>query len=443
MSKVLWNYLLVIPALFGGLIVLSSDALAAEVEKTTQQVIPIDKNIGQRTPSLLGNTVKVQALGVLSDRSLEQVTSVSQLSDVQPTDWAFQALQSLVERYGVIAGYPDGTFKGNRALTRYEFAAGLNAALDRLNELIATSTGELVRKEDLATLQKLQEQFASELATLRGRVDALETRQAKVEANQFSTTTKLVGDVSFLVADTFGDRARANNTPADDTNDATKTFFAYRARLNFQTSFTGRDQLTTLLTAGNNIPNLGTPTGTQMTRFTIDGDARDDTYLSQLTYRFPLGSKATVWVGPRALQPAVFTPTLNGAVAGLNGAVSRFATFNHTVYRPGFDGAGLALGYKFSDQLQLSLGYIADNNQAPNPTRGLFNGTNLALAQLTISPTRQLDIGLTYTRKYYTDNTPATGGNSASNFNVTGGTGSAFARNPFEQNSTTTDNFGF
>ncbi len=61
---------------------------------------------------------------------MSQVTSVSQLSDVQPTDWAFQALQSLVERYGCIAGYPDGTFRGNRALTRYEFAAGLNACLN-------------------------------------------------------------------------------------------------------------------------------------------------------------------------------------------------------------------------------------------------------------------------------------------------------------------------
>ncbi len=451
MSKVLWNYLLVIPALFSGLVVLSSATLAAEIEKTTQptqQVIPEIDNItpntiAQKTSSESSvnaepsdNRLKLPVLAVPRDR-IEQVTSVSQLSDVQPTDWAFQALQSLVERYGVIAGYPDGTFKGNRALTRYEFAAGLNAALDRLNELIATSTGDLVRKEDLATLQKLQEQFASELTALRGRVDALETRQAKVEANQFSTTTKLVGDATFLVADTLGDRA--NNTPADDTNDATQTFFAYRARLNFQTSFTGRDQLTTLLTAGNNIPNLGATTGTQMTRFTIDGDGRADTYLSQLTYRFPLGSKATVWVGPRALQPATFTPTLNGAIGGLNGAVSRFATFNHTVYRPGFDGAGLAFGYKFSDQLQLSLGYIADNNQAPNPARGLFNGTNLALAQLTISPIRQLDIGLTYTRKYYTDNT--TGADP--NFNVTGGTGSAFARNPFEQNSTTTDNFGF
>ncbi|MBP0001918.1 MAG: S-layer homology domain-containing protein, partial [Cyanobacteria bacterium SID2] len=44
---------------------------------------------------------------------LDQVTSVSQFSDVQPTDWAFQALQSLVERYGCIAGYPDGTYRGN------------------------------------------------------------------------------------------------------------------------------------------------------------------------------------------------------------------------------------------------------------------------------------------------------------------------------------------
>ena len=450
MSKVLWNYLLVIPALFGGLVVLSSAASAAEVEKTaqpTQQVIPIDKitptAIAQRTSSESSfepssSTVKLPVLGVASDR-IEQVTSVSQLSDVNPTDWAFQALQSLVERYGVITGYPDGTFKGNRALTRYEFAAGLNAALDRLNELIATSTGELVRKEDLATLQKLREQFASELTTLRGRVDVLETRQAKIEANQFSTTTKLVGDAIFLVADTFGDRA--NNTAADDTNDGTQTFFAYRARLSFQTSFTGRDQLTTLVTAGNNIPILTATTGTAMTRFTFDGEGRADTYLSQLTYRFPLGSKATVWVGTRALQPAVFNPTLNGSIGGLNGAASRFSAFNPTVYRPGFDGAGAALAYKFSDQLQLSLGYIADDSKANQGVsgKGLFNGTNAAVVQLTASPSRQLDIGLTYTRKYYSDNT--TGADP--NFNVTGGTGSAFARNPFEQNSTTTDNFGF
>jgi S-layer homology domain len=67
---------------------------------------------------------------------MAQVTSVSQLTDIQPTDWAFQALQGLVERYGCISGYPDRTFRGNRALTRSEFAAGLSACLDHVNEQI-------------------------------------------------------------------------------------------------------------------------------------------------------------------------------------------------------------------------------------------------------------------------------------------------------------------
>lgn len=103
-----------------------------------------------------------------SSEEIAQVTSVSQLSDVQPTDWAFQALQSLVERYGCIAGYPDSSYRGLRALTRYEFAAGLNACLDRVNELIATATTNLVSKNDLITLQRLQEEFAAELVFYGG-----------------------------------------------------------------------------------------------------------------------------------------------------------------------------------------------------------------------------------------------------------------------------------
>jgi BMFP domain-containing protein YqiC len=137
--------------------------------------------------------VAPQALPAQQSGAMSQVTSVSQLSDVRPTDWAFQALQSLVERYGCIVGYPDGTYRGNRALTRYEFAAGVNACLDKITELIG-STGNLVTRDDLAILQRLQEEFAAELATLRGRVDGLEARTAELEANQFSTTTKLAGE---------------------------------------------------------------------------------------------------------------------------------------------------------------------------------------------------------------------------------------------------------
>ena len=154
------------------------------------------------TTSFLINNIAVAQTQSQAE-TLEQVTSVSQFSDVQPTDWAFQSLQSLVERYGCIAGYPNSTYRGNRALTRYEFAAGLNACLDRVNELIATATADLVNKEDLATLQRLQEEFSAELATLRGRVDALEARTAELEANQFSTTSKLEGEVVVGITDVF------------------------------------------------------------------------------------------------------------------------------------------------------------------------------------------------------------------------------------------------
>ncbi|MEO1187029.1 MAG: iron uptake porin, partial [Cyanobacteria bacterium J06636_27] len=87
-----------------------------------------------------GTLTNAQTPVIEPDNSNEiktQQHTVTQLTDVQPDDWAFQALKSLVERYNVIIGYPDGTYKGNRAMTRYEFAAGLNAALRRIEELIA------------------------------------------------------------------------------------------------------------------------------------------------------------------------------------------------------------------------------------------------------------------------------------------------------------------
>jgi len=166
-------------------------------------------------------------------QELEQVTSVSQLTDVRPTDWAFQALQSLVERYGCIAGYPNRTYRGNQAMTRYEFAAGLNACLDRVNELIAASTSDLVKKEDLDTIRKLQEEFAAELATLRGRVDALEARTTTLEKQQFSTTAKLEGEAVFGVAGVIsGDDADGNRAPRNFV-------LGYRSRLNINASFNG------------------------------------------------------------------------------------------------------------------------------------------------------------------------------------------------------------
>ncbi len=377
----------------------------------------------------LSNDMQTEVQATDRQEEFAQVTSVSQLSDVKPTDWAFTALQSLVERYGCIAGYPDRTYRGQRSLSRYEFAAGLNACLDKINEIITAGLADKVSKEDLAAVQKLQEEFAAELATLKGRVDSLEAKTAQLEAQQFSTTTKLRGEAVFIAADTFGNSVNSKS-------DNTQAFLGSRLRLTLPTSFTGKDLLTIRL-AANNIPVLQTSTGTAQTRLTFDkGNFPDNSiYLDQLFYRFPLGEKTTAWVGARQLQPAEFAPNLNTLIGGSNGAASRFATHNPTVYRPGFDGAGVAISHQFSDQLRLGLGYLADDTQAGDPSdgRGLFSSNNLIYSQLAFSPSREFDLALSYGHKYFGTNTK---------FNLTGGTGSTFARNPFDQNATTSDNFG-
>ncbi|MBD2020506.1 iron uptake porin [Leptolyngbya sp. FACHB-36] len=401
-----------------------------------------------------------------STAPLEQVTSVSQLSDVRPTDWAFQALQSLVERYGCIVGYPDQTYRGNRALTRYEFAAGLNACIDRVNELIAAATADLVKKEDLVALQKLQEEFAAELASLRGRIDAVETRTATLERQLFSTTTKLVGEVILSIAGVFGDDRALNSdqqrvidaAPAA-TREAVRNglltaggnsrevqdnpVFTDRVRLNLVTSFTGKDQLITRLEANNTSAFNAPVTGTAMTRLGYDSTApfNDNAIrVGKLLYRFPLGSKTTVTVdaigGEFFDNVEVFNPFLYPAPTG---SISRFGRHS-PIYRLSNTGsytntgAGLTLTHKFTDALGLSLSYLARNPFDPNAnaSSGLFDGTYAALAQLNIRPSQNFGVGLTYVRAYYSGKvrTPSTTV-FANDVSTAGATGSAFANQPF------------
>lgn len=250
--------------------------------------------------------------------SMSQVTNVNQLSDVQPTDWAFQALQSLVERYGCIAGYPNGTFRGNRAMTRYEFAAGLNACLDRVNELIATATTDLVKKEDLATLQRLQENFSGELTAIRGRVDNLEAYTAELEANQFSTTTKLQGQAIISVTSGgFSGRGITDATGRQITNNPNATV-VYRAGLDLNTSFSGTDLLKLRLEQGSGFDENGQPVGGKDNAagllepyfgsaldYSINPPTHDTLELSRLYYTFRATPDLNVTLGP-AIRAADF-----------------------------------------------------------------------------------------------------------------------------------------
>merc|ERR1712205_138529 len=212
--------------------------------------------------------------------SADQVTSVTQFSDVYPTDWAYQALSNLVEQYGCVAGYPNGTFRGNRAMTRYEAAALLNAGLDRITEV----TDEL---------RRLLEEFETELAILRGRVDGLEARVGELEATQFSTTTKLKGVTNWVfgAAKYNGDGSKAQAA----ANGATS--FSYNLALNLETSFTGEDMLYTRLRAGN-MNNIYGGNGVGLFAQEYGFDSANAVEVNRLYYSFPVGNDFTIVGGP-------------------------------------------------------------------------------------------------------------------------------------------------
>jgi hypothetical protein len=349
----------------------------------------------------------VASLDQLSQYSREgqavqgQVTSVSQLSDVKPTDWAFQALQSLVERYGCIAGYPDRTYRGNRALTRYEFAAGLNACLDRVNELIAAATADLVKKEDLAVLQKLQEQFAAELATLRGRVDALDSKVATLEKQQFSTTTKLAGEVQFAISDEVGARGfngKGNNIVFQD-----------RVRLSLNTSFTGKDLLVTRLAAGNGNRfqdfRGGVNSDISEGQMTINTNAGGGNAIAVdwLAYYGNYGEKIKFYIPATGGLHYDYAPTANPAMDagdGGTGPLSLFAQRN-PIYGIG-GGTGIGGNIELGGGLTVSAGYLADNANNPANTGaakgGLFGaGGSSTLAQIAYAPSKSpFQLALTY-----------------------------------------------
>lgn len=433
MSKQLTNILNVSPVLLSAFLLIASSAQASqtpvtssnsdqtatttpnqatvEVNPTTQIQSQLnstqhlaDKTLAELTPGTENSASDVlEQINRYSDDSLsdsiDQVTNVSQLRDVSPGDWAYEALRSLVERYGCIAGYPDGTFRGNRAMTRYEFAAGLNACLNQIESLI--QGGSQVSREEFEALQRMVQEFQTELTTLGTRVDNLEGRVAFLEDHQFSTTTKLNGAAIFALAGV----ASGENAAGGDINKS--TILGDRVRLNFDTSFTGRDLLRTRLQA------LNINAFSNNSTLTPEGDLRfgagpyetgdNDVEIDALLYQFPIGEKGLVVIEANAGAPDDFANTVNPYIDGDgdSGALSNFATRNPIYGLVG--GAGLGLRYAFSDRLELSLGYLASEAANPSEGNGLFDGPYGGMAQLTVKPTDTITLGLTYINSYNSD----------------------------------------
>ena len=441
MSKILWKSLLVSPALLSATLLGAGNVMAAQTPVTdVNQTQAVQTNVEEsqavaETPSVPESqeiqvaqaapedgTAPAEGGAPTDTRNLNQIqqymnegnsqsqiTNASQFRDVQPTDWAYEALDRVVQRYGCLVGYPDGTYRGQRSLSRYEFAAGLNACLRQIEALIEAQGEKFVAKEDFEALQRLVEEFRTELATLGSRVDNLEGRVSFLEAHQFSTTTKLAGEVIFAYTDSIGNE----NSPG---------LFGDRVRLDLRTSFFGTDTLHTRLAAGNlgsdvsgflnrfdsdgRIPApsaLGTAEGTQTFNLGANGN---DVVIDWLAYYVPVNENFKVYIAAAGGIHSDYAATNNPYFEdfdGGNGALSTFASEN-PIYRIG-GGAGAGVNFKFSG-IGVTLGYLAEDAANPNALNepgtlgsgGLFNGEYAALAQLDFNLNDKLGLGLTYIR---------------------------------------------
>ncbi len=156
----------------------------------------------------------VGLLGLVSRAAL-----ATPFSDVPADRWADQYVESLAAD-GVVTGYPDGTFKGDRPLTRYEMAAVVARTIERLR----VRGGDAPSKDDLEKLQKLIVAYKDELDALGVRVTSLEDEVAALD-----TRTKLAQSLSlhgvFLPNVTARERDVVPTTIVNRTGAAVTTYY--------------------------------------------------------------------------------------------------------------------------------------------------------------------------------------------------------------------------
>jgi Carbohydrate-selective porin, OprB family/S-layer homology domain len=339
---------------------------------------------------------------IAEENNLEQIPAVSQLSDVDAKDWAYQALKSLLERYGCISGYFDKTFQGKGSATRFEIAAALNACLDQIGT-------QSIAKEDSIAIQRLQSEFKAELANLTGRVDALKTQTTFLEAQQFSTTTKVQGKAT--IVGQFGGILGKNfinpTTGQSVSAGSIRPTVLGSVKLDFNTSFRGSDLLQISIAAGNGGQDTFTDLGllnypdasknAERSTFAALGTNAlagfpSNFYLDRLAYTFKPANNLSLTVGPQ-IYPADFLD-FNTYSNNYYSDFSSYVFLNNPLTMPFalnfLGGAGGALDWKISKPLSLRAVYTAasaTNAIANSNGGGLFGDPYQATVELEYAKT--------------------------------------------------------
>jgi Carbohydrate-selective porin, OprB family len=414
------------------------------------------------------------------DPNAAQIERATEATELKPGDWAYQTLQGLHAKYGCGNNTPtDG-----RTLSREEFATSLNGCVGSMEQLVARRTRKPLKKrrvapavvtpptpeiappppevtpvqpptpappevsqQDLDQIKQLIQAFSVELKGIDARLQTLDAKTTALKDQSFSTTTKLVGEAIFALTDVFGDRAAVPSGAAPGarlTNN--QAILSNRVRLNFRSSFMGKDLLITRLQARNS-NSFSAPgvANTNTVRLGFEGSEENTATLHLLQYQLPISPETKVVFTAVGNELDTYLPNFNPLLAPAGtGAVTRFGRYN-SIYRLSAEGAGATIDQKLGQGFSLAVGYAAPRTaNAPTPgvaipgvspvtvtgapeiasnpgaDGGLFGGSNVIFSQLSYKASDSLDLGLIYARSYHSQGTGVSGLN-----------GSAFANNPF------------
>jgi hypothetical protein len=120
--------------------------------------------------------MKKLLIAVLFIFTFTAVASAAPFNDVKASHWAYDAVNKLAAK-GFLQGYKDGSFKGDKTLTRYELAMVISRLMGKMNGMGGVSA------EDLRTLERLTVEFSDELALLGVKVTALEDEMKMLKAD--------------------------------------------------------------------------------------------------------------------------------------------------------------------------------------------------------------------------------------------------------------------
>ena len=228
-------------------------------------------------------------------------------ADVPADHWAFDAIAELAAK-GILEGYPDGTFKGDRAMTRYEMAMALARILARIEAIKIPPPPKIpppeVRRADIDRLQRLINEFRAELSALGVRITAVEEQLAAVKARLAQDTTRITGDWTYVYFSAMSGNPDVGVFPTVDRN---------RIRLTVRGQVTG--DFTVTLRARWNSTHTGALAGT------TDFDRLIGTWASPWGLTFTVGRQ--YWaLGPQGILLSLQSSREGLQIAGTFGGIS-------------------------------------------------------------------------------------------------------------------------